>query len=151
MSLTMYSVTVPVFARYLDNLQAMLVKAEAHAAERKIKPEVLPNSRLAPDMLPLAFQVQSVTDRIKLTLARLTGRTAPPWEDNEVTLEDLRLRVQKGLDYVATFAEADLAGTEEKTLTVRMRGEDTAVPALQYSQVRRQPLHEVETEQRRKG
>ena len=48
MSLSMYAITVPVFTRYLNNLDAILVKAEVNAAERKIKPEVLASSRLAP-------------------------------------------------------------------------------------------------------
>ncbi len=132
MSLSMYAITVPVFTRYLNNLDAILAKAEADAAARKIKPEVLPASRLAPDMLPLSFQVQSSTDRIKFALARLTGRTPPNWEDNEVTLADLRARVRKGLDYVATFTEADLAGSESKMLTIKVRGEDTQVPAVEH-------------------
>jgi hypothetical protein len=132
MSLSMYAITVPVFTRYLNNLDAILAKAEVNAAERKIKPEVLPAARLAPDMHPLAFQVQSTTDRMKFALARLTGRTPPSWEDNEVTLADLRGRVKKALDYVATFSEADLAGTENKSVTLKVRGEDTQVPAVEH-------------------
>lgn len=132
MSLSMYAITVPVFTRYLNNLDAILVKAEVNAAERKIKPEVLASSRLAPDMHPLSFQVQSTTDRIKFTLARLTGRTPPSWEDNETTLADLRARVKKALDFVASFSEADLAGSEAQTLTLKVRGEDTQVPAIEH-------------------
>jgi predicted nucleic acid-binding protein len=103
MPLSMYAITVPVFTRYLNNLDAILVKAEVNAAERKIKPEVLVASRLAPDMHPLSFQVQSTTDRIKFTLARLTGRTPPSWEDNETTLADLRARIRKALEFVASL------------------------------------------------
>ncbi len=132
MSLTMYAITVPVFTRYLNNLEAILAKAEADATARKIKPEVLVAARLAPDMHALGFQVQSTTDRIKFALARLTGRTPPSWEDNEVTLADLRARVKKALDYVATFSEADLAGSEGKMLTLKVRGEDTQVPAIEH-------------------
>jgi uncharacterized protein len=132
MSLSMYAITVPVFTRYLNNLDAFLVKAEANSTERKIKPEVLPASRLAPDMHPLSFQVQSTTDRVKFALARLTGRTAPSWDDNEVTLADLRARVKKALDYVATFSEADLTGAEGKMVTLKVRGEDTQVPAIEH-------------------
>ena len=132
MSLSMYAITVPVFTRYLHNLDAILAKAEAFAADRKIKPEVLVASRLAPDMNPLAFQVQSSTDRIKFALSRLTGRTPPSWEDNETTLADLRNRVKKGLDFVATFSEADLAGSESKVLTLKVRGEDKQVPAVEH-------------------
>lgn len=129
MTISMYAVTVPVFTRYLTNLEAILVKAEAYAAERKIKPEVLGAARLAPDMHPLTFQVQSATDRVKFLLARLTGQTPPSWEDTEVTLEQLRGRVQKALAYVATFSEADLAGREDGTVTIR----DKQVPALEHA------------------
>lgn len=129
MTISMYAITVPVFTRYLNNLDAVLAKAEANAAERKIKPEVLPASRLAPDMLPLSFQVQSTTDRVKFLLARLTGQTPPSWEDNETTLEHLRARIQKALAYVATFTEADLAGKEDGMVTLR----DKQVPALDHA------------------
>jgi len=129
MTISMYAITVPVFTRYLNNLDAILVKAEANAAERKIKPEVLASSRLAPDMLPLTFQVQSTTDRVKFLLARLTGQTPPSWEDNETTLEQLRGRIQKALAYVATFSEADLAGKEDGMVTLR----DKQVPALDHA------------------
>jgi uncharacterized protein len=129
MTLSMYAITVPVFTRYLTNLDAILAKAEANATERKIKPEVLPNARLSADMLPLSFQVQSVTDRIKFLLARLTGQTPPSWEDTETTIEQLRARVQKALAYVASFSEADLAGKDEGMVTVR----DKQVPALEHA------------------
>jgi hypothetical protein len=129
MTISLYAITVQVFTRYLKNLDAILAKAEANAAERKIKPEVLVSARLAPDMYPLSFQVQSTTDRVKFLLARLTGQTPPSWEDNEVTLADLRARVQKALAYVATFSEADLAGKEDGMVTVR----DKQVPALDHA------------------
>ncbi len=132
MSLSMYAITVPVFTRYLNNLDAILAKAEAFAIARKIKPEVLVASRLAPDMHPLAFQVQSTTDRIKFALSRLTGRTPPSWEDKETTLVELRERVKKAQEFVATFSEADLAGAESKVLTLKVRGEDTQVPAVEH-------------------
>jgi hypothetical protein len=127
MSLSMYAITIPVFAKFLNNLKAILAKAEANATERKIKPEVLPAARLAPDMLPLTFQVQSSCDRTKLALARLTGRTPPVWEDTEKTIPELIGRVDKALAYLETFTPADLEGTEDKTVTIKVRGEDTGV------------------------
>ena len=133
MTISMYALTVPVFTRYLKNLDAILAKAEANVAERKIKPEVLGQSRLAPDMLPLTFQVQSTTDRVKFLLARLTGTTPPSWEDNEVTLADMRARVAKALAYVASFGEADLNGTEDKTLVIKRGNEEISVNALEHA------------------
>jgi uncharacterized protein len=53
----MYESSVPVLARYLGNLKAILQKAEAHAAARKIEPSVILSSRLFPDMLPFSRQI----------------------------------------------------------------------------------------------
>jgi len=103
MALSLYSASVPVFARMLTNLSRILDIAEANASERKIKPEVLVNARLAPDMLPLTFQIQSATDRSKFFVARVTGRDAPSWADEEQSFDDLRARLQKALDYLATY------------------------------------------------
>ena len=85
MALTMYAATVPLFTRMLTNLLGLLTKAEAYAQERKFDVNVLVTARLAPDMHPLSFQIQSATDRAKFALSRLTGREAPSWPDNEQT------------------------------------------------------------------
>lgn len=132
MPISMYAITVPVFTRYLNSLDAVLAAAEKFAEERKVKPEVFGQARLAPDMLPLTFQVQSTTDRMKFALCRLTGREAPSWPDTEVTLADMRARVAKAKEFVAGFSEADLAGSEDRVLTLKVRGEDTQVPALEH-------------------
>jgi hypothetical protein len=56
MSLSMYQASIPAFVQMLNNLSAILDKAEAHARNRKIDPEVLLNYRLAPDMLPFVVK-----------------------------------------------------------------------------------------------
>ncbi len=132
MTLSLYTASVPVFTRMFNNLLHVLDIAEKHAGERKIKLEVLAASRLAPDMHPLSFQIQSATDRAKLFLARVTGKEAPSWEDNEKNFDDLRARLQKGLDYVASFSAADLDGLEEKAVTLRLGGADRQMTASNY-------------------
>ena len=66
MSLSMYQASAPLFVTMLNNLAAILEKAEAHAKERNIEESVLLNWRFAPDMFPLTRQVQIA--------ARLSGR-----------------------------------------------------------------------------
>jgi len=121
---SMYAVSVGVFTRQLTNLLAQLEKAEAYAAERKFKPDVLVNQRLAPDMLPLSFQVQNATDHAKGAAARLSGQEMPSWPDDEKTFDDLKGRVKKALDYLATFKPADIDGSEEKAITLKRNGQD---------------------------
>jgi uncharacterized protein len=132
MTISLYAASVPVFQRMLKNLLTIIEKAEANASERKIKPEVLVNSRLAPDMNPLAFQVQSATDRSKFFVARTTGQQAPSWADEERTLEELKARINKALDYLAAVKPSDLDGSEDKLIPLKVRGEDVQVKAQDY-------------------
>ena len=129
---SMYAVSVGVFTRMLTNLQAMLEKAEAYASERKFKPDVLVNQRLAPDMLPLSFQIQNATDHAKGAAARLSGRQLPSWPDDEKTFEDLKGRVKKALDYLSTFKPEDIDGTEDKDITLKRNGEDYTLRGEDY-------------------
>ena len=62
MSISMYQASVPVLIRGLTNLQHILGKAQAHAAEKQIDPSVFVGARLYPDMLPLVRQVYIATD-----------------------------------------------------------------------------------------
>jgi hypothetical protein len=64
--------SVPAFLQTLNNLSAILDKAEAHARNRKIDPEVLLNHRLAPDMFLLVCQFQIAADLAKGAAAPTT-------------------------------------------------------------------------------
>lgn len=121
MSISMYSVFMPATTRALTNLIGILDKIAAHAEARKIDPAVLINSRLFPDMFPLSRQVQIATDMVKGGAARLAGQTPPSFEDNEASIPDLVARVRKTLDYLATFTPAQIDGSEERPITLKMR------------------------------
>jgi uncharacterized protein len=132
MPISMYTASVTIFTRMLTNLLGILEKAEAYADERKFKADVLVNQRLAPDMLPLSFQIQTATDGAKGAVARLAGREIPVWPDTETTFADLKARVRKALDYLATFKPADLDGSEEKQIVLMIGGEDVRFRGEDY-------------------
>jgi len=117
MPLSMHEVSVPVFERRLESLSAILEKAEAFAAAKKIEPEVLLNARLAPDMFPLKRQVQLASDFAKGAAARLSGQDIPKWEDTEASFGDLKARIAKTVDYLGTFA-AQINGSEERDIAL---------------------------------
>ncbi len=121
MSISMYSASVPVLVRALGNLQAWFDKAEAHAAAKKFEPQVLLNSRLAPDMLPFTKQVQIACDSAKFGVARLSGVDAPKFDDTEKTFADLRLRIASTLEYIRSVPAAKIDGTENKDVVVPRR------------------------------
>jgi hypothetical protein len=124
MSLSMHSASAPVFVRMLTNMQVWIDKAEAHAAARKFDPANYLGLRLAPDMLPLTRQIQIASDGAKGCMARLAGVEVPKWEDNEVTVADLRARIQKTIDYVKSFEPAQIDGSDTRPITIPVRSGD---------------------------
>jgi uncharacterized protein len=78
---------------------------------------VLVGVRLAPDMLPFAAQIRIACDAAKLAVARIGGIEAPKFEDNETTFAELRARVAKTLEWLATVPADKLDGREEIDIT----------------------------------
>ena len=120
MSLSMYQSSVPIFISMLMNLKGLLEKAATYCESKKIDPSVLPANCLFPDMFPLSRQVQIATDHAKGCVARLSGLEPPAYEDNEKTLADLITRVQKTIDYVNTFKPAQIDGSEERNIELKI-------------------------------
>jgi hypothetical protein len=117
----MYEASIPVFIRMLKNLAAILAKGAAYAEAKKIEPTVLVNSRLYPDMFPLARQVQIASDAAKGCGARLAGREPPKFEDNEATFPELLTRIDKTIAYLETLKPEQINGSEQKTITLQIR------------------------------
>ena len=115
--MNLYDATVPVFTKYLENVGRWLDKAEAHAAQKKFDPNTLLTARLAPDQFALARQIQIACDNAKGYCARLAGKEAPSHPDTEATIPELRERLKKTIDYLATFTPEDFAGAEERRIT----------------------------------
>lgn len=117
MAMSMYTASVPVFQHMLRNLIHVLEKGEANAKARGFDPAVLAAFRLAPDMLPFTRQVLIACDAAKLGVARIAGVEAPKFDDTESTFPQLRERIQKTLDFLATVPASAIDGTEDKEIT----------------------------------
>jgi len=100
MPYSMSQSSLSVFEIGLGALGAVLDKAVAHAAAKKVDPAVLLGWRLAPDMYALTRQVQIVCDQAKNGSARLAGVEPPKFEDTETTVEALKARIAKTLAFV---------------------------------------------------
>ncbi len=121
MSLTMYTATVPTCTRALNNLAAILEKAAAHAEARKIAPAVLLNSRLFPDMFPLATQIHIANDIAQGGAARLAGADVPTFEAKERSLPEWISATRATIAYLESLKPAQFEGAEDKTITWQTR------------------------------
>src|SRR5689334_3122238 len=110
----MYYQVISHCTQSLKNLLTCLDKAEQHAAAKKFDAGVLMTSRLAPDMQPFTYQVQSACDYVKAAAAWLSGQTPPKHEDNERTIDELRARIRKTIAFVESVTEAQYAAASER-------------------------------------
>lgn len=122
MALSMYQASVPVFVKTLGNLAAILEKAASFAAAKKVDQSVLLGYRLAPDMLNLARQVQIATDHAKGAPARLAGMEPPSFENTEASFAELKTRIDKVIAFLDTLKPAQVDGSEEREVTLKMGG-----------------------------
>ena len=105
----MYHQVISQCVHMLKNLESWLDKAEEHAAAKKFDVGVLMAGRLAPDMKPFIYQVQSACDYVKAAAAWLSGQTPPKHEDNEQTIEEVRARIRKTVAFAESVKEAHFA------------------------------------------
>jgi hypothetical protein len=125
MTMSMSAASLPVFKHMLTNLSHVLDKGAAHAEARKFDPANLLTYRLAPDMLPFTKQIQIACDAAKIGAGRIAGMEWPKYEDNEATFAELKGRIQKTLDFLATVPPEKLDGTEEKELQIPVSRDTT--------------------------
>ncbi len=119
MNISMYNASVPVFKQMLTNLHNLLEKAEAHAAAKKIEPDVLIQARLYPDMFALVRQVQIAADFAKGVSARLAGVEVPGYEDSERSFADLQARIAKTLTFIESLEQSKFEGAAEREIILR--------------------------------
>jgi len=105
------------FKKMLGHVNNWLDKAEAYAKEKGFDPNVFVTSRLAPDQLAFARQIQIACDTLKLGASRLTGKEAPSHADNEQTLGELRERVKSVIAYLDGYSAKDFEGTDTRSVT----------------------------------
>jgi hypothetical protein len=116
----------------LTNTSAVLDKAAAHAAAKKFDPLVLVNLRLYPDMHPLGRQVQIACDTAKGAAARLAGVEIPRHEDTEASLDELKQRIAKTIDFLKSVSDTSVNGAENRTVEIKFPSGALKVTAAAY-------------------
>jgi uncharacterized protein len=118
MTVSMYTVSIPVFIQHLNGLNTVLDKAATWAAARKVNETDLLNMRLSPDMFNLARQVRAATDHAANAAARLSGKEPFKFANDETTIPQLKDRIAKTIDYLKSIKQTEINGTETKDISI---------------------------------
>ena len=120
--MNLYDATIPVFTKFLTNVERWLDKAEAHAKAKNFDVAVLAHSRLAPDQYDLIAQIQGLCDAAKFCAAKLTGKDAPSHPDTETDIAQIRARLRTCRSYLETFKREEFEGALERRCTSQALG-----------------------------
>lgn len=108
MSLSVSNVIKPVIQQYLGSLAHLIKTAKTFCAEKGIDEQALLQDRLAPDMHPLIWQFQMVSEFSARCASRLADVEIPNYPYEEKTFEELEARIATIMDYVAGIDETAL-------------------------------------------
>jgi len=119
MSVSMYTVSVPVFLQFLQALSGVLDKAQAHIDAKKLDESFIMTNRLYPDMHNFTRQVRASCDHAVNACGRIAGVDLPTFDNNETTIAHLKARIEKALAFLHTIKPEQIDGQEGKEITVK--------------------------------
>jgi hypothetical protein len=128
MSSTCTDVALSTFRPMLETLSTLLDKGAEHGGDTRRGPAALVDGRLAPDMYPLAMQVELACHHALDTTARLAGRMPSPPGEPASTLDGLKARIADTLGILGEIPVAELASADERTITMDL-GPDLVLEA----------------------
>ena len=116
-ALNLYDTTIPMIISSLSNLSHVLTKGQQHLAAKSLPESTLLEGRIAPDMKPLLFQIQTACNSAKFVVVRLTETTLPSFPDDEKTYGELQQRIQTTIDMLEKDVQRDaFEGAEAKEI-----------------------------------
>jgi hypothetical protein len=121
MPISMYSISVPVFAQLLTALSNVLEKGRAHAEANMIDPDFLLGMRLYPYMYSLTRQVQQATHHAWRISAVLAGLEPPELPRTETSFADLQARIARTIGFLQSLLPEQLEGSDDRVVTLSGR------------------------------
>ena len=132
-SVNIHDAFIPIYLRGLQNAAHILSKAETHAKENGIVESDLMRWRLAPDMEPLGFQVQTICGAAGNVVGLVTDsvQSSVLGEDHETTtFAELHRQLHRAIRAISALSSENFEGRDSATVVVLGRG----ISGLDYVQ-----------------
>lgn len=132
MATELHALTAPVFIRALNNLDKILDKGRAYAAEQDIDERELLEARLIGDMGNLISQIQRASDSAKGVMVRVGGVENVVMEDIEDSFDDLKARIAKTIDFLKAVPADAINGKESAEVVLKFPNGEFKFDGLSY-------------------
>lgn len=117
----LYTSTVSVFIRNLENLRRLLEKAEKFSKQKKIPPKKLLEGKLAPDMYNLTQQVGYAYFIVLEAAGNLTGKKPPHFTYDETSFVELKKSLGRTIAFLKTIKPRDFKGADKKKVVSHLQ------------------------------
>jgi uncharacterized protein len=94
-------------AKSIQSMINLLEKTKDFCKENSTSEQVILNDSLAKDMFPLLKQIQLISDMGKAYTLRLTKSEKIVFEDNETSIDELIIRLNKTIDIIKSKKSED--------------------------------------------
>lgn len=118
MAFTLYDAASPIFVRGLNSLSGVLDKAAASGLDEA----TLVAARLAPDMKPLADQIDMATFSARGCVARLAGLEVPTIAGSDATFAQMQDRIARSIAFIEGVDRSAFKGAETRRVELRFPG-----------------------------
>ena len=132
MALSQYDVTISIFISSLKQTSHFLQKTKSWAEENGIPLSKFVEGRLAPDMHPLPFQIQEMTNIPRDLAVDLWKTEHVPFERNETTFEELQTTVAKTIEVLQKVPSNSMDGKLDAVVQLRVDGGEYDLTRRKY-------------------
>lgn len=126
----LFQASVPVFLRYLGQLEHLLVRGQQHAQCAGIAEQTLLDAALAPDMLPFATQVEIACNFTLRAAFPLAGLPIPPYGVFERSFSGLQQRIARARQVLTALDPAAFVAGAVHTLQAEAGRPHTPCPPM---------------------
>lgn len=120
--ITLHEAFVPTALQLLGSVEHLLNKAEAHCGEHGTPVQSLIGARLAPDMLPLAYQVKSCAGHSFGAIEGLRkGNFSPDMSKPADSFQALHDQIAGAIEGLGGVAVEELEDLQDRPMTFTMR------------------------------
>jgi uncharacterized protein len=110
--MTNYTNQITTLTNSAKSIITIITKVQSQLESKGLTDTQVVEGRLAPDMFPLKKQIGIISDNLKGGAGRITGSEVPRYEDTELTLEDLKTRLTKTLEFIASLDQAKFTNVD---------------------------------------
>ena len=133
MALSLYAATIPSYRQILGSVAGLLVTAEAFCSDRGISPDDIIQARLAPDMLPFAYQVKSTAVHSLGAIEGVRrGVFSPDMTPPPATFAALKTRIAETLAALEKIEAAEIEGFLGRDMRFAFRDRELAFTAEEF-------------------